>query len=79
MRRIWTRGIKNANKFMIGAATAYNLKKWLKYNVKKANAQVQQLPIPELLVKRDTLSSILCFLTDSICVIKKHKYKISIS
>lgn len=79
MGRIWTRGIKNANKFMIGAATAYNLKKWLKYKVKKANVQAQQLPIPELLAKRDTLNSILCFLTDSICVIKNHKYKISIS
>lgn len=35
MKRIWTRGIKNANKFMIGAATAYNLKKWMSYKVKK--------------------------------------------
>lgn len=25
LRRIWTRGIKNANKFMLGAAIAYNL------------------------------------------------------
>ena len=32
LRRIWTRGIKQANKFMIGAAMAYNLKKWLNYN-----------------------------------------------
>lgn len=31
MRRIWTRGIKNANKFVLGAAIAYNLKKWLKW------------------------------------------------
>lgn len=31
MRRIWTRGIRNANKFMLGAAIAYNLKKWLKW------------------------------------------------
>ena len=31
LRRIWTRGIKQANKFMIGAAMAYNLKKWLNY------------------------------------------------
>lgn len=28
MRRIFTRGIKQANKFLIGAAAAYNLKKW---------------------------------------------------
>lgn len=31
LRRIWTRGLKNANKFMLGAAIAYNLKKWLNY------------------------------------------------
>lgn len=38
-RRIWTRGIKNANKFMLGAAIAYNIKKWLSYterNIKTA-------------------------------------------
>ncbi|REK03795.1 MAG: hypothetical protein DWQ39_09075 [Bacteroidetes bacterium] len=34
MRRIWTRGIENARKFMIGAAIAYNLKKWMN---RKAN------------------------------------------
>jgi hypothetical protein len=31
MRRIWTRGIRNANKFVLGAAIAYNIKKWLKW------------------------------------------------
>lgn len=31
MRRIWTRGIRNANKFVLGAAIAYNLKKWLNW------------------------------------------------
>lgn len=36
MRRIWTRGITGAGKFMLGAATAYNLKKWLNYRVTKA-------------------------------------------
>ena len=36
MRRIWTRGIEGAGKFMLGAATAYNLKKWLNYMVTKA-------------------------------------------
>ena len=45
MRRIWTRGIKNANKFMIGAAIAYNLKKYMKFKMKKVNVQVAQLPI----------------------------------
>ena len=36
MRRIWTRGLESANKFMIGAAIAYNLKKWLNYQGKKS-------------------------------------------
>jgi transposase len=31
MRRIWTRGIGNANKFVLGAAIAYNLKKWINW------------------------------------------------
>ena len=35
MRRIWTRGIQSANKFMLGAAIAYNLKKWMNYTTKK--------------------------------------------
>jgi hypothetical protein len=34
MRRINTRGIDQANKVMIGAAIAYNLRKWLKYSPK---------------------------------------------
>jgi transposase len=46
MKRIWTRGIKNANKFMLGAAIAYNLKKWMNFKVKKVNVQVQVLPKP---------------------------------
>lgn len=56
MRRVWTRGIKNANKFMIGAATAYNLKKWMKYKVKKASIQLQMLPIPETVTKQNLFS-----------------------
>jgi transposase len=35
VRRIWTRGLKAANKFMIGAAIAYNIKKWLNYKTPK--------------------------------------------
>lgn len=40
MRRIWTRGIQSANKFMLGAATAYNLKKWLNYQTKTRKTEV---------------------------------------
>ena len=31
MRRIWAIGIGNANKFVLGAAIAYNLKKWINW------------------------------------------------
>ena len=43
IRRIWTRGIKGANKFMLGAAIAYNLKKWLNYKGEKVKAVVVAL------------------------------------
>ncbi|MCW3073930.1 MAG: transposase [Flaviaesturariibacter sp.] len=39
-RRIWTRGLRNANKFMIGAAIAYNLKKWMNYTEQKRKTVV---------------------------------------
>jgi hypothetical protein len=41
--RIWTRGLKNANKFMLGAAIAYNLKKWLNYSEQKRKTAVMGL------------------------------------
>ena len=40
LRRIWTRGLKSANKFMLGAAIAYNLKKWLNYEEQKRKTAV---------------------------------------
>jgi len=40
LRRIWTRGLKSANKFMLGAAIAYNLKKWLNYQEQKRKTAV---------------------------------------
>jgi hypothetical protein len=42
LRRIWSRGIKQANKIMLGAATAYNLKKWIKYIMRKSGSTTQQ-------------------------------------
>ena len=35
MRKVNTKGIKQANKVMLMSATAYNLKKYLKYTQKK--------------------------------------------
>jgi len=43
MRRIWTRGIKNANKFMLGAAIAYNIKKYMNFVHKTAKTKVQAM------------------------------------
>lgn len=40
LRRIWTRGLQNANKFMLGAAIAYNLKKWMNYEGQKRKTAV---------------------------------------
>jgi len=40
MRKINTRGIESANKVMLMAAVAYNLKKLLKYNSGKRSAKV---------------------------------------
>ena len=38
--RIWTRGLQNANKFMLGAAIAYNVKKWLNYQEQKRKTAI---------------------------------------
>lgn len=46
IRRIWTRGIKSANKFMIAAAIAYNLKKWLNYKQRKVKTAVMAMKKP---------------------------------
>jgi transposase len=47
IRRIWTRGLKSANKFMIGAAIAYNLKKWLNYTEQKRKTAVIAMEMTE--------------------------------
>ena len=43
VRRIWTRGLKGANKFMLGAAIAYNLRKWLNYSEQKLKTAVMAI------------------------------------
>jgi len=40
IRRVWTRGLNNANKFMLGAAIAYNIKKWLNYTEQRRKTAV---------------------------------------
>ena len=62
MRRIYTRGIKGANKFMLCAAIAYNLKKYLKFISRKARtkAKIAFAPLENrtLLTIGDTLLTI---------------------
>lgn len=45
MRRVNTRGIRQANKCMLMAAVAYNLKKLLKWQTKKVQADLRALQI----------------------------------
>lgn len=62
MRRVWTRGIENANKCMIGAGIAYNLKKYMKFKVKKVNIQVVELPKPKKQANKAVLNLFFRFL-----------------
>lgn len=47
MRRINARGMKAANKHVLMAALSYNLKKFLKFKVKKVKTQAQILDLPK--------------------------------
>lgn len=58
MRRIYTRGIKGANKIMLCAAIAYNLKKLLKWSEPKRISVCSRLEISALLTKECLLSTI---------------------
>lgn len=44
MRRVNTRGIKLANKCLIMAAIAYNLKKMMKFKISRPMAAMMELP-----------------------------------
>ena len=45
MRKVNTKGIKQANKVMLMAGTAYNLKKCLKFTAKKVNNGVRAVQL----------------------------------
>ena len=47
MKRVNTRGIKNANKHVLMASLTYNLKKYLRFIVKKPSVLAQVLPLKE--------------------------------
>ncbi len=57
MKRVWTRGIKNANKFMIGAAIAYNLKKYINFATKKAKTKIEALAKSHTGVKQRVINA----------------------
>jgi transposase len=48
LKRVNTRGIRNANKHVLMAALTYNLKKLLKWCGKKCNVQVKRMELPVL-------------------------------
>ena len=51
MRRIWTRGIKAANKFMLGAAIAYNLKKYMQFVTKHTKTKAMAMELEKQVQK----------------------------
>jgi hypothetical protein len=59
LRKLNTRGISNANKCMLVAAMAYNLKKYLKFTKNKAEsvAQAAQKTILEIIAKIELILS----------------------
>ena len=64
MRRVNTRGLEQANKCMLMAAVAYNLKKLLKFTTRKVqtNAQVMQVNLQALFLSKASLTKATYFL-----------------
>lgn len=62
MRRVWTRGIKKANKFMICAGIAYNLKKFIRF-ISRHKGKVMSMPLEKsrILTKEALFSTIFWF------------------
>ena len=63
MRRIWTRGITNANKFMLCAAIAYNLKKYIRFISKKRGSMCLQLKKHAIETAKDCFFRLFCYST----------------
>jgi transposase len=61
MKRIWTRGIECANKFMLCAGIAYNLKKYMKFTGHKREGVCIQLENRLLLTERSMFSTLFLF------------------
>jgi hypothetical protein len=64
MKKVNGRGIEQANKHMVGAAVAYNIKKWLKWQVKQSSVVYNVLPnIQKTKKTRITLSNFIDYLS----------------
>ena len=70
MRRVNTRGIEQANKCMLMAAIAYNLKKLLKFKTRKAqtNAAVMQGNLQALFFSKTSLVKPIYFSLVPLCL-----------
>lgn len=47
MKRVNTRGIKNANKHVLMGSLTYNLKKYLRFTIKKPNVLAQVISLKQ--------------------------------
>jgi transposase len=58
MRRVNTRGLEQANKCMLMAAIAYNIKKLLKFTARKVqiNVEAMQVSLPALILSKTSLT-----------------------
>lgn len=64
MKKVNSRGIEQANKHMIGAAIAYNIKKWFKWQVKHSSVVYNVLPnLQKTKINRITLSNFIDYLS----------------
>ena len=68
MRRVNTRGIEQANKCMLMAAIAYNLKKLLKFTARKVqtNVQAMQVNLQALFLTKTSLTKPIYLLVEQL-------------
>jgi hypothetical protein len=68
MRRVNTRGLEQANKCMLMAAIAYNLKKLLKFTARKVqtNVQAMQVNLEALFLSKTSLTKPIYLLVEQL-------------
>jgi hypothetical protein len=68
MRRVNTRGLEQANKCMLMAAIAYNLKKLLKFTTRKVqtNVQAMQVNLQALFLSKTSLTKPIYLLVEQL-------------